>query len=72
MTRKDLTKQYNAVLSSIILLYYKVTDSTRITHLDKKELMAWIQTKSELTKYLIEKLVQRLKVDYVAIHHKYP
>ena len=32
--------------------------------------LASIQTKSELTKYPSEKLVQQLKVDYVAIHHK--
>ena len=32
--------------------------------------MGSIQTKSKLTKYLSEKLVQQLKVDYVVIHHK--
>ena len=48
-----------------------MTDSTRIAHLDTKEFLASIQTKSELTKYLSEKLVQQLKVDYIVIHHKY-
>ena len=33
--------------------------------------MTSVQTKSELTKYLSEKLVQQLKVDYIVIHHKY-
>ena len=63
MIRKERTKQFNNV-------HYKVTDSTRIAHLDTKEFLASIQTKSELTKYPSEKLVQQLKVDYVAIHHK--
>ena len=63
VTKKDRTMQFNAV-------HYKVTDSTRIAHLDIKEFLASIQTKSELTKYLSEKLVQQLKVDYVVIHHK--
>ena len=62
VTRKDRTKQFNAV-------HYEVTDSTIITHLDTKEFLASIQTKSELTKYLSERLVQQLKVDYVVIHH---
>ena len=64
MTRKYPIKQFNAV-------HYKVTDFTRIAHLDTKEFLASIQTKSELTKYLSEKLVQQLKVDYIVIHHKY-
>ena len=63
VTRRDHTKQFNAV-------HYKVTDSTRIAHLDTKEFLASIQTKSELTKYLCEKLVRQLKVDYIVIHHK--
>ena len=64
VTRKDRTKEFNA-------LHYKVADSTRIAHLDPKEFLTSIQTKSELTKYLSEKLVQQLKVDYIVIHHKY-
>ena len=47
-----------------------MADSTRTAHLDTKEFLASIQTKSELTEYLSEKLVQQLKVDYVVIHHK--
>ena len=60
VTRKDHTKQFNAV-------HYKVIDSTRIAHLDTKKFLASIQTKGELTKYLSEKPV---KVDCVVIHHK--
>ena len=63
VTRKYHTKQFNVV-------HYNVTDSTRIAQLGKKELLAWIQTKSELTKYFSQKLVQQLKVDYVVIYHK--
>ena len=63
VTRKDRTEKFNAV-------HYKVTDSTRIAHLGTKEFLASIQTKNELTKYLSEKLVQQLKVDYVVIHYK--
>ena len=65
VTREDRTKHFIAV-------HYKVDDSTKIAHLDTKEFLASIQTKSEFTKYLSEKLVQQLKVDYVVIHHKYP
>ena len=63
VTREDRTKHFIAV-------HYKVDDSTKIAHLDTKEFLASIQTKSEFTKYLSEKLVQQLKVDYVVIHHK--
>ena len=63
MTREDRIKQFIAV-------HYKVDDSTKIAHLDTKEFLTSIQTKSEFTKYLSEKLVQQLKVDYVVIHHK--
>ena len=63
MTRKDRTKQFNAV-------HYKVTHSTRIAHLNTKEFLASIQTKSELMKYLSEKLVQQLKADYAVFHQK--
>ena len=51
-------------------IHYKVTDSTRIAHLNTKRFLASIQTKSKLTKYLSEKLVQQLKVDHVVTHHK--
>ena len=64
VTRKGHTKEFNA-------LHYKVADSTRIAHLNPKEFLSSIQTKSELAKYLSEKLVQQLKVDYIVIHHKY-
>ena len=64
VTGKDCTKQFNPV-------HYKVTDSTRIAYVDTKEFLAFIQTKSELTKYLSEKLVQQLKVDSVINHHRY-
>ena len=47
-----------------------MTDSTRIAHLNTKRFLASIQTKSKLTKYLSEKLVQQLKVDHVVTHHK--
>ena len=63
VTREDRIKQFIAV-------HYKVDDSTKIAHLDTKEFLTSIQTKSEFTKYLSEKLVQQLKVDYDVIHHK--
>ena len=51
-------------IKGIAPVHYKVTDSTRIRHL---EFLTSIETKRELTRYLADKLAADLEKDFVAV-----
>ena len=54
-------------IKGIAPVHYKVIDSTRIRHLETKKILAYIETKRELTRYLAEKLAADLEKDFVAV-----
>ena len=60
-TRSNRTKGLSAV-------YYKVSDTTRISHLSTKEFLSSIKTKSELTEYLGKKLAECTSKEYVVVY----
>ena len=54
-------------IKGIAPVHYKVTDSTRIRHLETKKILASIETKRELTRYLADKLAPDLEKDLVVV-----
>ena len=57
-TRFNSTKGLSAV-------HYKVSDTTRRSHLSPKQFLSSIITKNELTEYLSKKLAQCMTKEYV-------
>ena len=56
-------KEYTAV-------HYKVSDATKMDHLEAKDFQSWIETKKELTHYFSLKLSQHFVKDYVVVFDK--
>ena len=54
-------------IKGIAPVHYKVTDSTRIRHLETKKFLASIETKRELTRCLADKLAADLEKDFVVV-----
>ena len=46
---------------------YKISDNTKIGHLETKEFISSIETKNDLTEYLSEKLQKALNVDFFVV-----
>ena len=62
-TRITCTKEYSSV-------HYKVSDATRIEHLETKNFLSSIDTIQELTKYLSRKLSSHFTKDFVIVYDK--
>ena len=54
-------------IKEIAPVHYKVTDSTRIRHLETKKFLVSIETKTELTRYLADNLAADLEKDFVVV-----
>ena len=54
-------------IKEIAPVHYKVTDSTRIRHLETKKFLVSIETKTELTRYLANNLAADLEKDFVVV-----
>ena len=54
-------------IKGIAPVHYKVTDSTRIRHLETKKFLASIETKRELTRCRADKLAADLEKDFVVV-----
>ena len=48
-------------------MHYKVSDTTRISHLSTKQFLLSIKTKYELTEYFSKKLAQSTAKEYVIV-----